>query len=108
MIPCPTCGTTMANKPIEVFAGTGHGDIDACPACRLLWFDRFENIGLTPRAVLELFRYIGSVSTERIVPLASRFDCPRRHAALEPTQDLRRTTPFAYGRRVLDPGRLIP
>jgi hypothetical protein len=97
----------MASRPVEVFSATGDGVIDACPACRLFWFDRFENISLTPRAVLGVFQYIGSVAGERIVPLASRFDCPRCHTALAPTRDLQRTTPFTYWRCDFNHGRLI-
>jgi hypothetical protein len=97
----------MAAMPVEIAHALRDGEIDACPTCRVFWFDRFENIALTPRAVLGLFQYIGSVARERIVPLASRFNCPRCDAGLVATKDLQRTTAFAYWRCDFGHGRLI-
>ena len=97
----------MTTMTVDVVHSTRAGEIDACPACRLFWFDRFENIKLAPRAVLGLFQYIGSAAKERIVPLASRFRCPRCHTALEATKDLQRTTSFTYWRCDFGHGRLI-
>ena len=97
----------MFEMTVELTQLSRAGEIDACPACRLFWFDRFENVALTPRATLGLFQYVGKAASERIVPLASRFDCPRCDARLAPTKDLQRTTAFNYWRCDFGHGRLI-
>jgi hypothetical protein len=81
-------------------------EITACAPCHLFWFDKAESIRLTPKAVLELFQYIGKTGTARR-PLATSFRCPLCSTALAPTQDLQRTTRFTYWRCRNDHGRLI-
>ncbi len=100
----------MATRTLEAVTVTGSVEIDACPQCRLFWFDQHESIGLSPRAVLDLFQYIGGASGRNAgasVPLASGFSCPRCQTALQPTQDLQRTTRFTYWRCNWNHGRLI-
>jgi hypothetical protein len=81
-------------------------EITACAPCHLFWFDKAESIRLTPKAVLELFQYIGKAETVR-KPLAASFRCPLCSTALATTQDLQRSTRFTYWRCRNDHGRLI-
>jgi len=81
-------------------------EITACAPCNLFWFDKAESIRLTPKAVLELFQYIGKAGAAR-KPLATSFRCPLCSTGLAPTQDLQRTTRFTYWRCRNDHGRLI-
>jgi hypothetical protein len=91
---------------LEAFGTLRPIEITACAACNLFWFDKAESIRLTPKAVLELFQYIGKAGTAR-KPLAASFRCPLCSTALATTQDLQRSTRFIYWRCRNDHGRLI-
>ena len=106
MTACPNCYTAMSTQTLAVHTLARTVDIDACPTCRLLWFDTAESISLTPRAVLDLFQYVAGIDAAT-TPLASRFSCPRCHNALAFTNDIQRTTRFTYWRCDLGHGRLI-
>jgi hypothetical protein len=96
----------MASLMLEGFGTLRPIEITACAPCNLFWFDKAESIRLKPKAVLELFQYIGKTGTAR-KPLATSFRCPLCSTALAPTQDLQRTTRFTYWRCRSDHGRLI-
>jgi len=96
----------MASLMLEAFGTLRPIEITACAPCNLLWFDKAESIRLTPKAVLELFQYIGKAGAAR-KPLATTFNCPLCTTALALTQDLQRTTRFTYWRCRNDHGRLI-
>ena len=96
----------MTPKVLEAFGVLHPIEIDACAPCNLFWFDKSEDVRLTPKAVLELFQYIGASSGERTA-LASNFNCPRCTVVLAPTQDLQRTTRFNYWRCRNGHGQLI-
>ena len=96
----------MTPRLAEAFGVLRPIEIDGCAPCNLFWFDKSENVRLTPKAVLELFQYIGRSGAPRTA-LASNFDCPRCTAALAPAQDLQRTTRFTYWRCRNDHGQLI-
>ena len=96
----------MASLMLEAFGTLRPIEITACAPCNLLWFDKAESIRLTPKAVLELFQYIGKAGAAR-KPLATTFNCPLCTTALALTQDLQRTTRFTYWRCRNDHGQLI-
>ena len=96
----------MAPKVLEAFGILHPIEINACAPCNLFWFDKSESVRLTPKAVLELFQYIGRSRGARTA-LASSFNCPRCTVVLAPTQDLQRTTRFTYWRCRNDHGQLI-
>jgi hypothetical protein len=96
----------MAPLMLEAFGTLRPIEITACAPCNLLWFDKSESVRLTPKAVLELFQYIGKAGSAREA-LATTFDCPLCSAALALTQDLQRTTRFTYWRCRNDHGQLI-
>lgn len=107
MASCPNCYQSMSTQTFDAQVPTRPVQIDACPACRLFWFDQWESTALAPRAVLSLFQYIGGATGQTPTPLASRFNCARCQNALDFTRDLQRTTAFTYWRCSLGHGRLI-
>lgn len=98
----------MTTRTLPVYATNRPVEIEACVTCSLLWFDRSESVGLTPEAVIELFKFIGTAAPPPERPtLASSFACPRCAKTLLLTHDLQRTTRFTYWRCVTDGGHLI-
>src|SRR5436190_15243147 len=108
MITCPNChrDTTIHSLP-------GHGAmrplvVESCGPCNLFWFDRTESVRLKPEAVIELFKYIGTIGKDTTRnPLALTFSCPRCGLGLTFTHDVQRTTHFTYWRCEGDHGQLI-
>ena len=89
----------------------GHGtlepiEINACEACSLFWFDKLENVRLTPKSVIGLFQFIGKAGSARRT-IAANFNCPRCTRPLAVTHDLQRATRFTYWRCNTDGGQLI-
>lgn len=52
-------------------------ELDICFSCQGLWFDRHENLKLTPAAVVELFRLLHEHRTDQHLPLQNTMRCPR-------------------------------
>ena len=97
----------MAGKPEETAAAVAQpAEVGCCAACNLFWFDAFASVRLTPRAVLELFRYVGEAGKASNT-LGSAFSCPRCRSALAFTHDMQHTTRFTYWRCAVDHGQLI-
>jgi hypothetical protein len=97
----------MSTQALDAQVSMRPVEVDACPHCRLFWFDQWDSNRLAPRAVLNLFQFIGATAGHTPTPLASRFNCLRCHNALDLTRDLQRTTAFTYWRCSLGHGRLI-
>jgi Zn-finger nucleic acid-binding protein len=57
----------MANLVLEGKMDTTL-DIDVCAACRVIWFDRFEDLRLAPASTLKLFGVIGESSEAAAAP----------------------------------------
>lgn len=97
----------MAPQAEDAYAAVAHPvEIGCCAACSLFWFDESRSVSLTPRAVLDLFQYIGKAGKAQNT-LATGFRCPRCGGALGLTHDLQRTTHFTYWRCSNDHGQLI-
>jgi hypothetical protein len=103
---CPNCHDPMTPQNVEARDTLRSIEITACTSCHLFWFDKAESIRLTPKAVLDLFQYIGKEGGAR-KPLALSLSCPLCATALALTQDLQRSTRFTYWRCRNDHGRLI-
>lgn len=104
---CPNCRGPMSSQTLDAQGVSGGKlDIDACAACSVFWFDSMEDIRLTPKAVIGLFRYIGTAAVEHR-PLASSLACPRCRHTLAFTHDVTRTTRFTYWRCTDAHGKLI-
>lgn len=97
----------MTDQVAETYSGAGALGVGSCAPCNLLWFDQSGSIGLTPRAVLGLFQYIGTAAAAARTPLASTYRCPRCSDALALTYDLQRATRFTYWRCANDHGQLF-
>jgi hypothetical protein len=106
MIDCPNCRARMATQSVEAHDVQGALQIDACASCSLFWFDTAENIRLTPKAVLGLFRFIGTAAATHN-PLASTLACPRCRRTLAFTHDVTLTPRFTYWRCAAAHGKLI-
>jgi hypothetical protein len=97
----------MTDQALETYSGVGRLGVGSCAPCKLLWFDQAGSIGLTPRAVLGLFQYIGTAAGAAGMPLASTYRCPRCSDTLALTYDLQRSTRFTYWRCANDHGQLF-
>jgi Zn-finger nucleic acid-binding protein len=93
---------------LEVGARLGSTlDIDLCPACRAIWFDRYEDLQMSPASTLKMFGIISERSGAPTVPLTGMLRCPRCQGRLLLTHDLQRSTPFRYWRCDAGHGRLM-
>ena len=96
----------MMSQTLDGHAGASVA-IDLCLPCQSFWFDGFESLQLAPRAILQLFRFIGDQADRpRAAPKAMPA-CPRCGATLVPTHDMQRNTRFEYRRCPRGHGRLI-
>lgn len=82
--------------------------IDLCGTCQALWFDSFESAQLTPRATLELFRFIHATTPEMRRAMPADLPCPRCETLLALTHDLQHATRFVYYRCRYGHGRFTP
>ncbi len=57
-------------------------ELDICFACQGLWFDRHENLKLSPASVVELFRLLHEHRTDPHLPLSDNMACPRCNTSL--------------------------
>jgi hypothetical protein len=87
---------------------SGSLNVDLCAGCQAIWFDTYESLHLTPRATLALFRAIHETPAGLRRAMPARLPCPRCDTLLALTQDLQRTTRFAYYRCRYGHGRLTP
>lgn len=84
---CPSCHAPMeAHVLPSVAAGTV--ELDLCFSCQGIWFDPFENLKLSPAAVVELFRTLHDHRDDVRQPLALKMDCPHCSRALVQGFDL--------------------
>ena len=103
---CPGCAAEMTHLALEGRLGTTT-EIDLCPVCRAIWFDRFEDLHLTPGATLKVFGVISQPAGRPTAPFPTDLHCPRCNARLLLTHDMQRSTPFQYWRCDSGHGRLI-
>lgn len=87
---CPSC-----RQPMQVHGFPGNmGEtlhLDICFACQGMWFDRYENLKLTPAAVVQLFRLLHEHRADQHQPLGTRMACPRCVRPLEKSFDVVRS-----------------
>ncbi|MFY3383529.1 zf-TFIIB domain-containing protein [Paracidovorax sp. MALMAid1276] len=78
---CPSC-----RQPLQAHRFTSNQgeplELDICFACQGLWFDRHENLKLSPASVVELFRLLHEHRTDQHLPLGSAMACPRCNTTL--------------------------
>ncbi|MEI7444859.1 MAG: zf-TFIIB domain-containing protein [Burkholderiales bacterium] len=73
---CPSCRQPMAVHRFTSSLGVPF-ELELCFVCRGMWFDRHENLKLTPDAVVELFRLLHEHRADQHLPMSSRPTCPR-------------------------------
>ena len=103
---CPSCAAAMTSLTLGARLGADV-QVDLCPTCQVIWFDRLESVNLSPGSTLKLFRLIGERPQKSPAPLATLIKCPRCDIRLLATSDRQRNTPFRYWRCGRDHGRLI-
>ena len=87
-------------------SNTGHAlEVDICYACQGLWLDRYENLQLSPQAVVDLFRLLHEHRTQEHRALASRMDCPRCNRSLDQGFDVVRSGRYMTYRCTRQHGR---
>lgn len=94
---CSGCSGTMSTLTLGKRLGSTI-DIDYCAPCRLIWFDRYEDLQLSPAATLKLFGIITDRSSAAAAPLPGVLRCPRCTSTLLKTHDIQRNTRFQYWR----------
>lgn len=102
---CPGCASPMRKQAFERKLG-GELPVDICSSCKLIWFDRFENLQLAPRGLLDLFALIHADQHETVNPVPKRLACPRCSERLVLTHDMQRSTRFVYYRCEQQHGKL--
>ena len=104
---CPGCGEGMqslalARDPLSPLT------LDACDNCQALWLDTTESQQLTPGALIEVFRAIGTSHPTARAAFPALLPCPRCTTPLSLTRDIRQTTRFTYYRCRYGHGRFTP
>ncbi|MGH9428995.1 MAG: zf-TFIIB domain-containing protein, partial [Terriglobia bacterium] len=92
---CPSCRQPLAAR---TFAGH-YGKtvpLDLCHTCHGIWFDRHENLQLSPNAILHFFRIIHAKHAEYRHPFLESMPCPRCGTRLMRTSDRQQNTRFHY------------
>jgi hypothetical protein len=103
---CPCCSSEMTAVAVDARLGAPL-TIDLCPASRAIWFDRFEDLQLSPAATLKIFGMISEQSNAAAAPWPGAIACPRCGAGLLYTHDIQRNTKFQYWRCDAGHGRLM-
>jgi hypothetical protein len=70
--------------------------IDVCPPCQAFWFDRHEDLGLSPASTLQLMKYIGEHSSARRQAFTDRLMCPHCGSGLTLAHNMTRNVRFVY------------
>jgi Zn-finger nucleic acid-binding protein/endogenous inhibitor of DNA gyrase (YacG/DUF329 family) len=104
---CPGCSRAMRSLALAR-APLASISIDLCDDCQAIWFDATESQQLTPGAVIQLFRAIGSSQATQRAAYPALLPCPRCTTPLSFTQDLQHTTRFTYYRCRYGHGRFTP
>ena len=92
---------------VQRFASNaGHTlELDICHACQGLWFDRHENLKLTPEGVVALFRLLHEHRGAPHQPLAATLACPRCTRPLDKGFDVVRSGRYITYRCAAQHGR---
>ncbi|PJI95301.1 TFIIB-like protein [Acidovorax sp. 69] len=80
-------------------------ELDICFACQGLWFDKHENLKLTPTSVVELFRLLHEHRVDQHQPLSDGMACPRCVRPLEKGFDVVRSGRYMIYRCTRQHGR---
>src|SRR5277367_4548830 len=103
---CSNCGKEMTAWTLE---GRWNSQltIDVCTACQAFWFDRHENLQLSPASTLKLMKFIGEHSVAPKPTLSDVLQCPRCRGHLFLAHDIVRNMRFSYWNCESGDGRFI-
>ena len=76
----------------------GEVTIDVCKPCQAFWFDKYEDLQLSPGSTLQLMKFIGEQTQVRKAADPQVLRCPRCQGDLAFTHGLQRNTRFTYWR----------
>ena len=102
---CPNCAAEMKSMTVEAHL-TAPVTIDLCPPCQSFWFDKYEDLKLSPTSTLNLVKLIGENSAQH-PEIKAALKCPRCSVPLLMTHDMQRSTKFSYWRCANEHGRFI-
>jgi hypothetical protein len=92
---CPNCA-----QPMTEWKLTGHLGVqltvDVCTTCQAFWFERHEDLGLTPASTLQVMKYIGDHSSTPKPALPDRLMCPHCGSGLTLAHNMTRNVRFVY------------
>lgn len=103
---CPNCRVGLSQHVLAGLYGRSV-EVDLCLTCQGIWFDERENLQLSARSTIELFRLIHERPSPGRRPLAERLECPRCTLRLSLVGDQQRQTRFQYHRCPRGHGRFI-
>ena len=87
-------------------SNTGHAlELDICYGCQGIWIDRYENLQLSPDAVVDLFRVLHEHRTDGHQALQTRMACPRCNGSLNKGFDVVRSGRYMTYRCTRQHGR---
>jgi hypothetical protein len=92
---CPNCAKQMTDWKLAGRFGTQF-TMDVCPPCQAFWFNRHEDLGLSPASTLQLMKYIGDHSTSPKPAFTDGLLCPRCGSPLTLAHDMIRNVRFVY------------
>jgi hypothetical protein len=81
--------------------------IDVCAGCQAIWFDRYEDLQISPGSTLKLMKFIGEHTSQSVPPPSQVVHCPHCSSSLLLTHDMAHSTRFNYLRCVNQHGRYI-
>ena len=103
---CSNCSGDMTAMTMEAHLSAAV-EIDLCTSCQSFWFDKYEDMKLSPGSTLKLMKLIGENSSPKRTPYANVLPCPRCSSHLTYTHDLQGSTRFSYWRCPNEHGRFI-
>jgi hypothetical protein len=103
---CPNCAQQMTDWKLANRLGNQF-TIDVCPPCQAFWFDRHEDLGLSPASTLQLMKYIGEHSSAPRQAFTDRLMCPRCGSGLTLAHNMTRNVRFVYWQCSIQHGHFI-
>ena len=103
---CPNCAMPMTDWTLAGRLGDQF-TIDVCPPCQAFWFNRHEDLGLSPASTLQLMKYIGHHSSSPKPTFADRLRCPLCGSNLTLAHDMTRNVHFTYWKCPSEHGHFI-
>jgi Transcription factor zinc-finger len=103
---CPNCAMRMTDWKLTGRLGNQF-TIDVCPPCQAFWFNRHEDLGLSPASTLQLMKYIGDHSSSPKPAFADQLMCRLCGSSLSLAHDMTRNVHFVYWKCPSEHGRFI-